>query len=285
MPRIPLAIMISREEVDEPPPGSGLNVKAKLSSQRVQIFYVDLPCHKGYSFFDIHFRHRYTHDCRSGVFPCCSLPSKHEKSTFQFQNKNPHLVPPFCRKRLPYMPCLVRVVTGMSSSPSPLTNRTFHRRVGGSYDLADVEPHTHSTLTSSIESLGEPTLRLNRPYNSRMNNSATTVNPQAPRSYSYHSQRPSLHRNTTPFHHNSQQVQKQPSRSSLHLQAIQQQHSNTVSPRSSQVSAYVRHIASTSSVPPRPDLSCRPPQFGFRNLEGRPVYRSVQNNNDVILIK
>ena len=139
-----------------------------------------------------------------------------------------------------------------SPSPSPLTNRTFQRRaVGGSYDLADVEQHTPSILTSSIESLGEHTLRLNRPYDSRINNPANTINLHAPQSY--HSERPALpHRNTTPFSHNSQQMQKQPSRSSLHLQAIQQQHLNMVSPRSPRASAYMRHMPS-ASMPHRPD--------------------------------
>lgn len=133
-------------------------------------------------------------------------------------------------------------------SPSPLANRALQRQVvQGGYDLADPEPHTPSTLTSSIESLGEPTLRLNR----RINNSAGTVNLHAP--LTYHSQRPSLpHRNTTPLFHNSQQMQKQSSRSSLHLQAIQH-HSNMVSPRSTRASAYVRHMASASSMPPRPN--------------------------------
>ena len=132
-----------------------------------------------------------------------------------------------------------------SPSPSPLTNR-----VPGGYDLAD-EPHTPSTLTSSIESLGEPTLRLNHPYDPRMNGSASTVNLHASRTY--HSQRPPLsHHNTAPFSHTSQQMHKQSSRSSLHLQAIQH-HSNIVSPRSTRASAYVRHMSSASSVPPRPN--------------------------------
>ena len=137
-----------------------------------------------------------------------------------------------------------------SPSPSPLTNRAFQRQaVEGGYDLADTEPYTPSTLTSSIESLGEPTLRLNRPYDPRFNNSASTVNLHAPRSY--HSQRPPLpHRNTTPLSHPSQQMQKQSSRSSLHLQAIQH-HSNMISPRSTRASAYVRHMA--SAMPPRPN--------------------------------
>ena len=139
-----------------------------------------------------------------------------------------------------------------SPSPSPLTHRAFQRRVvAGSYDLADTEPHTPSTLTSSIESLGEPTLTLNRSYDSRINNSASTVNVHAPRLYD--SERPFLpHRNTTPFAHHSQQVEKQSSRSSLHLQAIQQQHSNMVPPRSPRASSYARHMASASSMPPRP---------------------------------
>ena len=133
-----------------------------------------------------------------------------------------------------------------SPSPSPFTNR-----VPGGFDLADAEPHTPSTLTSSIESLGEPTLRLNHSYDPRTNNSASTVNLHASRTY--HSQRPSLpHRNTAPFSHTSQQMQKQPSRSSLHLQAIQH-HSNIVSPRSSRPSAYVRHVNPVSSMPPRPN--------------------------------
>ena len=139
-----------------------------------------------------------------------------------------------------------------SPSPSPLTNRAFQRQaVDGGYDLADADSHTPSTLTSSVESLGEPTVRLNRPYDSRTNNSASTVNLHAP--LTYHSQRPSLpHRNTTPYFHSSQPMQKQSSRSSLHLQAIQH-HSNMVSPRSSRASAYVRHKASASSMPPRPN--------------------------------
>ena len=135
-----------------------------------------------------------------------------------------------------------------SPSPSPLTNR-----VPGGYDLADAEPCTPSTLTSSIESLGEPTLRLNHPYDHRINHSASTVNPHSPQRY--HSQRPTLpHRNTAPFSHTSQQVQKQSSRSSLHLQAIQH-HSNIVSPCSSRASAYVRHMNSASSIPPIPNSS------------------------------
>ena len=137
-------------------------------------------------------------------------------------------------------------------SPSPLTNHAFQRRVvGGSYDLADTEPHTPSTLTSSIESLGEPTSKLDRPYDSRINKSASTVNMRGPRSN--HPQRPPLpHRKTTPFSHNSQQMQKQPSRSSMHLQAIQQQHSNMVSPRSPRASSYVRCMDSASFLSPRP---------------------------------
>ena len=139
-----------------------------------------------------------------------------------------------------------------SPPPSPLTIRAFQRQaLEGGYDLADAEPHTPSTLTSSTESLGEPTLRLNRPYDPRINNSASTVNLHAPRTY--YSPRPSLlQRNTTPLSHNSQQVQKQSSRSSLHLQAIQH-HSNMVSPRSTRASAYVRHKPSVSSMPPRPN--------------------------------
>ena len=138
-----------------------------------------------------------------------------------------------------------------SPSPSPLTIRPLQKQaVGGDYDLA--EPHTPSTLTSSIESLGEPISRLNRPYDPRINNSASTVNLHAPRTY--HSPRPPLpHRSTTPFSsYTSQQMQKQSSRSSLHLQAIQQ-HSNNVSSRPSRASAYVRHMASASSIPPRPN--------------------------------
>ena len=96
--------------------------------------------------------------------------------------------------------------------------------------------------------------------------SPSPVHRHAPRSN--HSQRPSLpHRNTTPFsHHNSHPMQKQSSRSSLHLQAIQQQHFNMVSPRSPRTSAYVQHAASASSLPPRPrstpaHISTRPAIF------------------------
>ena len=156
-----------------------------------------------------------------------------------------------------------------SPSPSSLINHASQRQtVGASYDLA--EPHTPSTLSSSIESLGEPISRLNRPYDSRINSSASTVNLHAPRTY--HSQRPSLpHRNTTPFSHSSQQMQKQSSRSSLHLQAIQHR-SNIASSRPSRPSAYVRHMTSTSSMPPRPNST--PPHMN------RPVIFVTDNDHD-----
>ncbi|KAF8804518.1 hypothetical protein BYT27DRAFT_7258995 [Phlegmacium glaucopus] len=134
---------------------------------------------------------------------------------------------------------------------SPLTTRTLQRQVVEvGYDLT--EPPTPTTMTSSIESLGEHTPRSNRHHDSRINNnSASTVNPHAPRTY--HSQRPPLlHRTSSQVSHTSQQMQKQPSRSSLHHQAIQH-HSNIVSPHPSRAGAYVRHVPSTSSMPPRPN--------------------------------
>ena len=120
-------------------------------------------------------------------------------------------------------------------------------------------PGAMSSRTSLVSppetgSNGSATLRDGSP-------SPSPVNLHAPRSY-HHSQRPSLpHRNTTPFshhhhhhhHHNSHPMQKQSSRSSLHLQAIQQQHFNMVSPRSPRTSAYVQHVASASSIPSRPN--------------------------------
>ena len=124
-----------------------------------------------------------------------------------------------------------------SPSVSHLTNRALQRqRIGGGYDLA--EPPTPPTMTSSLESLGEPTSRLTR------HPSAGTVNLHAPQTY--HSQRSPL---PHPYAaHISQQMQKQSSRSSLHHQAIQH-HSNIVSPRPSRPNAYVRHMTSEFMLP------------------------------------
>ena len=130
-------------------------------------------------------------------------------------------------------------------SPSPLTTRALQRQGigGGGYDLAD--PPTPPTMTSSMESLGEPTSRLIRHH------SANTVSLHAPQTN--HSQRPPLpHRNSSQF------SRQQSSRRSLHHQAIQQQqqqqqqHSNIASPRPSRPSVYMRHMSSPS-IQPRPN--------------------------------
>lgn len=136
-------------------------------------------------------------------------------------------------------------LTTYSPPVSPLTNRALQRQViGEGYDLT--EPPTPDTITSSFESLGEPTPRLNRPYDSRIN---STVNLHAPPTY--HLQRPPLPRRpSSQFSQASQQMQKQSSRSSLHHQAIQH-HSNIVAPRPSRASAYL--TAAASSMPPRPN--------------------------------
>jgi len=140
---------------------------------------------------------------------------------------------------------------GYSPPVSPLTNRAVQGQVvREGYDLT--EPPTPTTMTSSTESLGEFTPRLNRHLDPRINdNFASTVNPHAPRTY--HSQRPPLpHRTSSQFSHASQQMQKQSSRSSLHHQAIQY-HSNIVSPRPLRAGAHVRHMISASSMAPRPN--------------------------------
>ena len=133
---------------------------------------------------------------------------------------------------------------------SPLTHRAVQRQgKGGEYDLT--EPPSPTTLISSIESLGESTPRLNRLHDPRINNATSTVNPHVPRTY--HTQRPPLpHRTSSQLSYTSEQMQKQSSRTSLHHQAIQH-HSNIVSPRPSRRGTYVRHMASASSMPPRPN--------------------------------
>ena len=134
--------------------------------------------------------------------------------------------------------------TQFTTSPqdySPLANRALQRQIGGEYDLA--EPPTPPTMTSSLESLGEPISRLSRHHYSRVNNSGSTVNLHAPQTY--HSQRPPLlHRNSSQFSHTSQQMQRQSPRSSLHHQALQ----HVASPRPSRPSNYVRHTASVSAM-------------------------------------
>ena len=168
-----------------------------------------------------------------------------------------------------------------SPPASPFPNRNFQGQVrGGGYDLA--EPPTPTTMTSSTESLGEPTPRFNRLHNSRISNTASTVNPHAPRTYS--SQRPPpLLRTPSQLSHASQQVQKQSSRSSLHHQAVQQ-HSNILSPRPSRPNAYLRHMGSASSMPPRPNSTpahmSRPAIFVSDNDSNSTHTLRVKPHND-----
>ena len=120
---------------------------------------------------------------------------------------------------------------------SPLADHTLRRQdIGGGYGLTDAP--TPTTMTSSIESLGEPSPRLSRRHKSRINNFPSTVHPHAHPPPSHNASNPS-----------SQPMQKQSSRSSLRHQAMQQ-HFSVVSPRPSRAGV---HMSSASSVPPRPN--------------------------------
>ncbi|KAF8156890.1 hypothetical protein B0H34DRAFT_658329, partial [Crassisporium funariophilum] len=134
-----------------------------------------------------------------------------------------------------------------SPPASPLAHRQSQKHAtGGCIDIT--EPPTPTTMTSSIDSLGDPTPRASRVRNARSNQPPPTNNHS--QAYHYPQRPPMPGRNSSQASHASQQIQKQPSRGSLHHQPY---NSNIVSPRPSRAGAYLRHMASASSMPPRPN--------------------------------
>ncbi|KIM36614.1 hypothetical protein M413DRAFT_31467 [Hebeloma cylindrosporum] len=117
---------------------------------------------------------------------------------------------------------------------SPLTQRYSGPR--RSLDLT--EPPTPTTLTSSIDSLREPTPRASR---QQTNSPAPTV--------IYH--RPALVRTPSQLSYASRQVRKQPSRNSINH--VPPPNLTIASPRPSRAGAYLRHMASVPDIPPRPN--------------------------------
>ncbi|KAJ3507891.1 hypothetical protein NLJ89_g6051 [Agrocybe chaxingu] len=151
---------------------------------------------------------------------------------------------------------------------SPLAQRRPPQSATTRTSFDATEPPTPTNLTSSVDSLADPT-----PKAIRQQSSAYT-------------QRPSLtQRTSSQLSSASSRVQKQPSRTSLDRSDA----STVVSPRPSRAGAYLRHMtsrASVQSVPPRPNstpvgLFTRPKLLiTGSDSEGPPSTLSRQGNGE-----
>lgn len=135
---------------------------------------------------------------------------------------------------------------------SPLTQRYS----GPRRSLDSTEPPTPTSLSSSVDSLRNPTPRASRQHVSQTNSAAPTIihpntHPQYPRQ-----QPPALVRNPSQLSYASRQLRKEPSRSSINRQSNHVPPSpnpNVIaSPRPSRAGDYLRHMASFPDMPPRP---------------------------------
>ncbi|PPQ88572.1 hypothetical protein CVT25_009952 [Psilocybe cyanescens] len=136
-----------------------------------------------------------------------------------------------------------------SPPTSPLATRQSLRQAGR-LSLDQTEPSTPSIMTSSIDSLGDPTPRLGRQNNTRSSKpTPTIIHPQtnAP------PHQPSLIPRTSG--QSSASIQRQPSWNSVNRPnyPFGGENTNIASPRPSRAGAYLRHMASTQSMPGRPN--------------------------------
>jgi hypothetical protein len=132
------------------------------------------------------------------------------------------------------------VVPTRGYSPPPSPSPFLHHR-----------PHTPTTdMTSSIESLGEPTPRPTRRPPSRSSTPQQHHRPQLAHRTSNNNTQAPPHVNST-FH---RQLPHQPSHTSLHHLLPPSPHPppQIAHPRPSRAGAYLRHMASASSIPQRP---------------------------------
>ncbi|KAF8970365.1 hypothetical protein BDZ97DRAFT_1951555 [Flammula alnicola] len=140
---------------------------------------------------------------------------------------------------------------------SPLSQR-YPQRNATRHSFDSTEPPTPTNMTSSIESLQDPTPRVpTRQHISRSNSPAPTIMHANTHPPYYQQQPPLIIRNTSQVsYYASHQMQKQPSRSSINHQShaqSNQSNNNVVSPRPSRAGAYLRHMTSVPTMPPRPN--------------------------------